>query len=123
MEQQFMEMLSTILDCGYADVQFIAELCKDFEVYFVDLWEIAKDSRGDNSTPNCNDLIYSVYDNALNKAIDKVAYNKMDELRELANLSDVNCCASYMYFDGEVINNYDELLDAVRAKVDELGGE
>ena len=120
MNKQLINMLSTVLDCGYEDITFVVDLCNDFRADFIHVWRDVQAMYGDDTIPTCNDIIQSIYDNALHKVINEIGGDWGQEIVDLADLENINYCASEFYFDGETIGNYDELLAAVRAKADEL---
>jgi hypothetical protein len=125
-EKKSIELLSTILNCGYADIEFLMELCDNLGVDISDVWDKSKDYDGH---PDINTLIYTAYYEAVYKAysevfFDDTEYDKWDILEKnveiYCNYIDSSC---QVIDDGDykMITDYDELVEAfteIKNKID-----
>lgn len=89
--------ISTILNCGYADVDYIMELFEDFDVEYSDI---------DYSSNDANDVIRQIFEQALLKHAD---WDQNDNRGFDVSIY-TNCLDSHLNIDGEEVYDKDDII-------------
>lgn len=95
------KLLAHILDCGYADIDFILDLLVSFDIDYSDIEWNGKDA---------NEIIYEILDMAVDHA-------DLDRDKHEVEIY-TNCLDSHLYIDSEEVHSLDELV-AIRDKDEE----
>lgn len=124
--------LTTVLDCGYADINFLFEQVTDFDVSFDEAWKVAQKHDGCSENGyqrilDINSILYTLYTLSFNKAMTEVVEDAnmpdssdvdyiMSELEDAYEIS-VNSIASSLSIKVEDeyirVTDYQELKEAL----------
>jgi len=110
-------ILSTILDCGTADIDFLIEELENWHVDFNETWAYV-DNMGMHK--DINALIEGIYQTALTKALNKFPQLSSVNIDKICNGFYPNCDSLFSTFElinirgeTEEICDYDELIDFI----------
>jgi hypothetical protein len=126
LEQKLIGLLSIILNCGYADIEFLIELCDNLKIDVLDVWNRNKEYGNDT---DINSLIYVAYYEAIYKAYSEICFNdfEYDKYNILEKNVEIYCnaidssCQVIDDGDYKMITNYDESVEAfteIKNKID-----
>ena len=105
MKRDATNMLSELLNCGYADIEYIAELEESFDVD-VDLRELLSEY----GNLDANTVINVIFETALQNA--DFDWNESDNKVSIFT----NCLDSHLSINNEEVYNFDELKEALSNK-------
>jgi hypothetical protein len=119
-------LLAAILNCGYADIDFLIKICDDFRVDISDVWGRSKEYE---CNPDMNTLIYTAYYMAVYEAYSEVFSDdsQYDEYWLWDNNISIYCnyidssCQIMDDGDYETVTDYEELVEAfikIKNKID-----
>ncbi len=101
-------ILTAILNCGYADIDFIISELKEYQIEIFDI---------DWQEKSCNEVLESIY----MKAVSNINIHHNLWINKISTYT--NFLDSHLYFNNEEIFNYDELKKTIAKYLWDLLGD